>query len=134
MQVAQCAPRLDAEPLDQRPACRPIRLERLRLSPRAIQRQHQLRAQALTERILVDQRLELPDQLVVSAAGQLSLVLLLNTDQASLIQPRDLTLREALVREIAQRRATPERQRLAQPSLLAQAHEPLKVQLVRTHA
>jgi hypothetical protein len=50
-----------------------VGLERLRLPARAIERQHQLPAQPLAQRLLGDQRLQLADQLAVAAAGQIGL-------------------------------------------------------------
>ena len=56
LQPPQLRPRLDPELVHQQPAARAHRLERLRLPAGPIQRQHQLRAQALAQRVLGDQR------------------------------------------------------------------------------
>src|SRR5262245_10083260 len=57
VQVAERATRLDAELLDERAPRVLVRGQRLALSPRAVEREHQLRPQPFAERALHDQRL-----------------------------------------------------------------------------
>ena len=48
-----------------------VGVERLGLASRAVEREHQLAAQPLAQRVLGDQRLELADQLSVAAEREL---------------------------------------------------------------
>ena len=73
LEVAQRGARLDAELVDQRRAGRPEGLERVGLAPGAVERQHLQRAEALVQRVLGDQRVELRDQLGVAAAREVGL-------------------------------------------------------------
>ena len=59
LELAQPLARLDPELLDQLPARVLVRLQRVGLPVGAVEREHQLRAQALAVRVLVDQPLEL---------------------------------------------------------------------------
>ena len=70
MQLAQPVAGLDAELLDERAPRLLVGLERLRLAAGAVEAEHQLAPQPLPQRVLVDQRLELADELGVSAAGE----------------------------------------------------------------
>ena len=54
------------------------------------------------------ERLELGDQLSVTAEGQVGLGAVLERDQAQLLQPSCLVLRKGLVGEVRQRRPAPE--------------------------
>ena len=63
VQAPQVGPGLGADLVDERPARRPVRLERVGLSPAAIERQHQLAAQPLAQGMARDQILQLGDQL-----------------------------------------------------------------------
>ena len=62
MQALQLAARLDPELVDELSASVLVDLERLRLTVRPIEREHQLRAEAFPERMLRDEGLELADQ------------------------------------------------------------------------
>ena len=88
--------------------------ECLGLPARAVEREHQLAAQALTQRVLPNERLELAHQASVIPERQLGLDPLLDGDEAQLFQSRNLRLGEPLVRELSQRRAAPQAQRLPQ--------------------
>ena len=85
--------------------------ERLGLPAGAIEREHQLAAQPLAQRMLGDERVELADQLRVPARGEIGVDPLLERRPAQLLEPRDLGLRERLVGEVGERRAAPQRQR-----------------------
>jgi hypothetical protein len=78
----------------------PVDVERLRLSTRAIQRDHQLPPELFAERVFGDQGFELADQRGVPAEGELRPNPLLDRRQPNLLQTRDCALREGLVREI----------------------------------
>ena len=110
----QLRPRLDPELVHQQLAARAHRLERLRLPAGSVQRQHQLRAQALAERVLGDQRAQLADQVRVAPAGQVSREPLLDRLHPQLLQAGDLVLRELVETMIRQRLPSPQRQRFAQ--------------------
>jgi hypothetical protein len=73
LQIAQRRPRLEPELVDEHAAGFAKRLERLGLTPRAVQREHELRPQPLAERMLRDERLELAHELVVPSELQLEL-------------------------------------------------------------
>jgi hypothetical protein len=147
VQTPQRGRRLDADLLDQPAASVAVDLERLRLPPTAIQREHQLAREPLTDRMLAEQSLQLADQRRVPAGGEIGLHARLQRGQPLLLQPRDLRLRERLELQARQRRPAPQPQRLPQqprrlhgssgcqrpPALLHAALEALGIQLARTH-
>ena len=92
---------------------RPVGGERVRLPARPVEREHELAARPLAERLRLHERLELGDELGVAAEREIGVDSLLEHDGAQLLESRDLGLRERLVREVGQRRATPELERLA---------------------
>ena len=114
MQVAERAARLDAELVDERGPRRAEGLERLRLPAAAVQGEHQLAAQALSQRVLARQRLQLADELVVAADREIGVDPVLERGQPQLAEPRDLALDERLVGQVGQRRPAPQRERRAQ--------------------
>src|SRR5690348_5724290 len=99
VQLAKRPAGLDPELLDEHAARLLIRLERLRLTTRAVQGEHQLAAQVLPERVLADERLQLADQLGMKAARQLGLDPLFERDQSKLLETADLALSKRLIRE-----------------------------------
>ena len=62
----------------------------------------------------LDKRFQLADQLRVAAQRELGLDALLDGGQVKLLKPGDLALRKRLVRELGERRAAPQPERLAQ--------------------
>ena len=112
LQLGELLARLEPELVDERRARVAVRRERLGLAARAVQRQHQLPGEPLAQRVVADGRRELADELGVPAVGELALEAALERGQAQLLEPRDLALGEVLEREIGERRAAPERQRL----------------------
>ncbi len=112
LELAQLLARLDAELLDERRARIAVRRERLRLPAGAVQREHQLGARPLAQRVGLDERLELPYPLGVVAQGELRLHELLGGGQPKLLQAGDLRLRERVVGEVGQRGAAPQREPL----------------------
>ena len=105
MQVAQPVARLDAELLDERPPRVVVALQRLGAAAGPVQREHQLRARPLTQRVLGHDTLQLGDQLLVTAERQLSLGPFLARAEAELAEPRQRRGRERRVREVCQRGA-----------------------------
>ena len=82
-------------------------LQRLGLAPAAIQRQHQLPAQALTQRLARDGGLELRDQLGMAPARQIRLDATLQRDHPALQDAVDLHTRLGRVVQLGQRRPAP---------------------------
>ena len=97
VQLTQPRARLDAELVDQRAARRAVGLERVRLAPGPVQGHQQLPAQALAQRLLVDERLELGDELRTAAEREVGVDAVLERREPQLLQPPDLGLEERLV-------------------------------------
>src|SRR5205814_7358323 len=106
--------RLEPEILVERLPRSPVRFERVRLPARAIERQHQLRAERLAQRMLGDEVLQLADELAVAAERELRLVSLLECRKPDLLEALDRGAGERLVGEVGERRAAPEAERLPQ--------------------
>ena len=115
LELAQLRARLEPQLVAHLPSAVAVGLQRLGLPPAAVEREHELAAYALAQRVLAHERLELADHLRVAAERQVCVDALLDGDQAQLVEPRDLLLGERLVGEVRQRRAAPQRQPLAQP-------------------
>ena len=141
LELLQGRGRLDPELLDERAPAVTVGLERLGLSARAVQSNHQLAAQALAERLLADERLELADERSVTAEGELGLDPPFEPDQPQLVEPADRRARKRLVREVGERRPAPESECVAKTlrrhrglvrlGLVEQAREAVEVELVR---
>src|SRR5437764_7037030 len=71
LELLKIAAGLEPELLDQPASRGSIALERVGLATRSVQREHQLSGEALARGMLVDERLELPDQLCVLAEREL---------------------------------------------------------------
>ena len=76
--------------------------------------------QALAQRVLRDERVELADHLGVPAGGEVGVDRQLGRAQPQLLEPADLGRRERLVGQVRERLAAPQRQRLARPRLAEQ--------------
>ena len=93
-------------------AARPlVHVERVGLPSRPVQSEHQQAAQALAQRVLPEQPLELPDDVRLPAEAQLGLDPRLHRAHPKLLQARDLALRERLVRDLRQGSAAPAAER-----------------------
>ncbi len=114
LELLQLRRRVEAELVGEREPRRPVDLERLGLPAAAIERDHQLAAQPLAERVRGDQRLELADERRVPAQRELGVDPLLERCNAQLVQPRRFAPRELLLVEIGERRTAPEGERLGQ--------------------
>ena len=114
LQVLERSPRLDAQLVGEGPAAGGVALERLGLAAAAVQREHELAAEPLAQRMLVDERLELADELGALPEPEVGLDALLQAGEAPLLQPGDLSLGPLLVGEVGERRAAPEGEGLAQ--------------------
>jgi len=71
LEVAEQAARLETELVAQQAGSLLVHGKRLRLSLRPVERKHPLRAEALSERVLRDQGLELRDDLGVPAQREI---------------------------------------------------------------
>ena len=90
-----------------------VGVQRLRLPARPVERGHHRPPQALAKRVLDDQCLELSNQLVVAPERKVGVDPELYCREPDLVEPADGRLGEALVGEVRERRASPQRQRLA---------------------
>jgi hypothetical protein len=107
-QLLKGTTRLDAELLDQDTARLVVGVQRLSLPRRAIEGEHELPAQALPERMLRDERLQLTDQVGVSTELEVRGNSFLERNGAQLFQPANLRLGERLEGEVGKRRPAPE--------------------------
>ena len=108
LEVLQLPAWLQSELLVERAPALLVGGERLRLAAGSVEALHQLGTQALAERILADEGLELGEKLRVAAEGQLGIGSLLERGLAKLLETGDLGLREVLVGDVVERRPTPE--------------------------
>jgi len=83
-------------------------IERLSLAARAVKREHEVTAEALTKWICRDKRLELADHLLVAAQGEIRLDPLLENGEVPLVEPRLFHLGEQADLKVSQRHASPE--------------------------
>ena len=130
MKVAQLMGRLDAELFDERAANFLVGLQRFRLPSRAIEREHELSPEALTQRVLPDQRLELGDNHRVATTGEIRLDARLDGPRPELVETRDLGLREGLVGKVGEGCTPPERERLDVLGGRNEALEAVEVELI----
>ncbi len=105
---------VDPELVDERSTCLLIDLERLRLAPAAVEREHQLRAKPLMESVRHAELLELTDELAVAPAGEVGFDPLLERRKPQLLEPRRRHQGERLEQEVGECGATPECKRLSQ--------------------
>ena len=108
MELLQCGARLDAELLDKVTAGFLVRGERFCLSPRPVQREHQLAAEALAKRVVPDERFHLGNELCVALTFEVGVNAILERGKANLLEARRLVLRERLEREVGERWASPQ--------------------------
>jgi hypothetical protein len=111
LQLLQCARRLDAQLPEERLPRVAIRGQRLRLAARPVEREHELPAEALPHRMARHEGFELRDELFGAPTRELRLDSIFDRRDAQLLEPDDLVLREGLVGEVAERRASPQLQR-----------------------
>ena len=105
---------LDPELGDERAARVRVGGERLGLPAAAVEREHQLSAEALAQRLARDLPLQLADHVGVPAEREVGVDPALERHEPLLLEPRALRLRPGMVGELAERRAAPQRQRVAQ--------------------
>ena len=107
MQLPQLGARLHADLVDQRAARVAVGLKRLRLAAGAIQREHPQAVQALAQRLLPRERVELGKDVAVAPGGEVGLDRLLARRQPQLLEPADLQRRERLAGDVVERRSAP---------------------------
>ena len=134
LEPAELLAGFEPELLDERRACVLVRRQRLGLAARPVERQHQLPGEALAQRVGPGDRGELSGELGVAAGGELVLETAFEGGQAKLLEPSDLGLGEVLEREVGERLAPPQRERLRMPILREQLAEAVQVQLAGAHA
>ena len=104
---------LDADVVDQPLPRRDVGLERLGLSARPVQGQHPLRVQALPQRVVFQQSVELGQGLLVAPGGEVVVDRELGRPEPERLEPADLGRRERLLGDVGERGAAPQGERLA---------------------
>ncbi len=145
LEAPQLRSRLEPELLHEGRARLAIGRQGVRLTARAVEREHELGPKTFTQGVLGDELLELGDEVGMARKGEVGFDALLECRQPKLVEPPDLVLCERFVGEVGQRWAAPHRERLAQlpgrnlelaffersSSLRAEALEPVHVQSTR---
>lgn len=93
-ELSQRRARLDSELLYQHPSCSLVDGKRVSLPTAAIEREHQLRMQALSEWVLCAERLQLPNQVGVPSEREIGIDPLLQCREAELPKLANCRLRE----------------------------------------
>jgi hypothetical protein len=104
LQASQLVAGLEPQLLRQDLARAAVCVERLGLSPAAVQREHELPVEPLAQRVPADERSKLGHQNVVMPGGEIGVDPSLERGPAQLLEPRNLRLGERLEGEVAQRR------------------------------
>ena len=105
---------LDPELVDERAARVAVRRERIGLSARPVEREHQLRAEPLPQRMPRDEQLQLRHELGVDLELEIGRDPILEYAQPQILQAMDVVLREVLQLRVGKRPASPESKRLAE--------------------
>src|SRR5262249_12541473 len=111
LEVLDRLARFQTEPIGQKAPQLLVAIERFRLAARAVERQHELSAQPLPQRMLGYEGLELADQVRMAGQRKVGFDSLLEDGQPQVLESGDLTLRERLVRDVGEGRSTPQRER-----------------------
>ena len=114
LQLLELRAGLDSELVDERQPRSPVGLERVRLTAGAVESQHQVRAQRLPVRMLLDERLERRHERGVVAERQLYEDHVLLHRQPQLLELVDRRARGSVKLELGETVTPPERKRLAQ--------------------
>ena len=99
---------LDPELVDEAGACILVHLQGLGLPARTIQREHQLSAEGLSERMLGDEGFELADHIALASELEVGVDPLAADDEPQLLEASDLCLREVVECELGQSGTAPE--------------------------
>ena len=108
LKLSKHGARLDTEFVDEQAPRLSIDIQRLCLTARSIEREHELRAETFAEGVLAHERLELSDKLGVSSELEFSSNPPLDAGETNLFEPKNLRLRERLVSELGERWTSPE--------------------------
>ena len=108
LEVLQFPTRLNPELAVEDLASLVIDVERVRLAPRAIEREHQASRERLAQRHLSDDPAQLGHDFEMVAAGQLSIDSPLEYERTKLVEPRPLSSGGIARGEIPERRASPQ--------------------------
>src|SRR5262249_62156809 len=100
LQRVELGPGLDAEFTDEPASCCPISLEGLGLAPGAVEGDEELSLEAFAQRVHRHERLELGQDLLVAAEGEVGLDPVLDGAQSQMLYPPPLILPEQLVHHI----------------------------------
>src|SRR5439155_10951933 len=106
---------IEAELLARDLAARLVDVERIRVPTGPVQREHELAAKTLAQRMRSDQTLKLGDERRVPAEIELGLYALFERRGTQLVQACDGRSREGFVPELREGVAAPECERLADP-------------------
>ena len=117
LEIAQLGVRLEPELLVEERSEHPVRLERVGLPARAVEGDHELRAEPLVERVEAGERLQLSDGLGLASDGEHRFEARLERLEPQSLEPRDLRLCERLGCEVGERRPAPERERTSERRL-----------------
>ena len=117
LELAEGRSRLEPELVPEQPSRPSERVERVRLAPGAVEREPELGAEPLVERMLGDQRLDLADELGVTAERELGVDQILVRREPVEEEMRQLDRREELEFAAGERRAAPQSER--RPELLS---------------
>ena len=109
----EIGPRLDTCLVNQQLPCPVKDLGRLRLSPRTVERQHELTAEALPEGVLEHEPFDLPHETGMPSKRELSINAVFERVEPHLLQPVGLRHDEWLVCQVGIGRPPPEAERLA---------------------
>src|SRR5262249_56123177 len=107
LELLELGARLDPELVHERFARAPVDVERLRLTAGLVEREHQLAARPLAERVAVHELLELRDQTRVTAEGEVGVDAVLERGEMLLLQPPARLACERLRLELGEGRAAP---------------------------
>ena len=124
LELLQLDARLEPELVVQERPRPPVDLEPFGLPAAAVEREHQLRAEALAVGVLGDERLELGDERELAAERELGVDPLLDRRQPQLLEPLDLDPRERLELEVGERPSVPQSARPRAATAAAAAASP----------
>ena len=113
VELLQLGAGLGTELLDECRARGRVGAERVRLPAGAVEREELLSAEMLPKGLLGDERLELGDELAVAAEGEVGVDATLECFEAQLLEAAGPD-RDRLAGEVGERRAPPQRERLAE--------------------
>ncbi len=106
----QLLARFEPELLGKERSGPPVRGECIGLALAAVQGRDQLTPEALAERFLCDEALELGDKRTVAAERELSLGALFDADKAQLVEASGLEREHSAVADVGERRPAPQRE------------------------